>query len=46
MESLGDLNVRAYDLPAPLRALSVIVAIALVATAAAPILFTAASIVG
>lgn len=35
----------AYDLPATARALSVIVAIALVATAAAPLLFMAAQIV-
>ena len=36
----------ANDLPATARALSVIVAIALVATAAAPILWVAAHIVG
>ncbi len=35
----------ALDLPVPVRALSVIVAIALVATMAAPLLFVAASIV-
>jgi hypothetical protein len=35
----------ALDLPVPVRALSVIVAIALVATMAAPLLFVAAQIV-
>jgi len=35
----------AHDLPATARALSVVVAIALVATALAPVIFTAARIV-
>lgn len=35
-----------YDLPTTFRALSVVVAIALVASAAAPLLFVAARVVG
>lgn len=36
----------AYDLPATARALSVVVAVALVATVVAPLLFVAAQVVG
>ena len=41
----GEIEMSAQDLPATARALSVIVAIALVATALAPLIFTAARVV-
>jgi len=42
---LGEFRMSAQDLPATARALSLVVAIALVATALAPVIFTAARIV-
>ena len=41
----GEFRMSAQDLPAAAKALSVVVAIALVATALAPVIFTAARIV-
>lgn len=41
----GEFSMSAQDLPAAAKALSVVVAIALVATALAPLLFTAARVV-
>ena len=43
--SVGKNSMSAQDLPATAKALSVVVAIALVATALAPVIFTAARIV-
>jgi len=45
IEPLGTFLMSAQDLPAAAKALSVVVAIALVATALAPVIFTAARIV-
>jgi hypothetical protein len=42
---IGEFGMSAQDLPATARALSVVVAIALVATALAPLLFAAARVV-
>jgi hypothetical protein len=42
---VGKFRMSAQDLPAAAKALSVVVAIALVATALAPVIFTAARIV-
>jgi hypothetical protein len=42
---LGNDTMSAQDLPATARAVSVVIAIALVATAFAPLLFTAARVV-
>jgi hypothetical protein len=41
----GEFEMSAQDLPATARAMSVVVAIALVATALAPLIFTAARVV-
>jgi len=41
----GEVQMSAQDLPATARAMSVVVAIALVATALAPLIFTAARVV-
>ena len=43
--TLGTYTMSAQDLPATARAMSVVIAIALVATALAPLLFTAARVV-
>jgi hypothetical protein len=42
---VGNLRMSAQDLPATAKAMSVVIAIALVATALAPLIFTAARVV-